>query len=298
VISSEQRRSVCIIGAGAVGSTLAVLFKRSGYRIISVISHGRASARKLARQVGCACTSDTLSRVPSSVRMILIAAPDDRIPEIAGELARRTDLQFRRLIAFHASGVLTSDALLPLRRKGARAFSFHPIQTFPPTANLKDRLARTRSIAYGFEGPARDARIARAIAGDIGGTIIRISKKRKILYHIACVVASNYSVALLGMTEDLLRLVGGDIRLRHLLPLIETSIANAIRLSPEKALTGPMARGSITTIRSHVRELLKTDKRLARLYCQYGMQALHLAVRRRKLSPDTVRKIERILAIK
>jgi predicted short-subunit dehydrogenase-like oxidoreductase (DUF2520 family) len=297
VISSEQRRSVCIIGAGKVGSTLAMLLKRSGYRIISVVSGERSSAKKLAGQVGCARYSTALSQLPSSARIVLIAAPDERIPGIAVELARRTDLQFRRLVVFHSSGTLTSDALLPLHKKGAKTFSFHPIQTFPPATDLADRLVRMKGITYGCEGPPAAIRFARDVAEDIDGTIIRISKKKKILYHIACVVASNYSVALLGMTEEVLRLVGGDIRLRHLLPLIETSIANAIRLSPAKALTGPIARGSLATVKSHVRELLRTDRRLARLYCRYGMQALRLVARDRKMPQRTVREMEKVLTM-
>lgn len=297
MVVSGQRRSVGIIGAGSVGSSLAVLFRRSGYRIISVISRRRSSAQKLARLVKCAHHSDDVADLPSSAGLVVIAVPDERILEIAAKLACRTDLQFRTLIVFHTSGALTSDVLLPLQRKGAKTFSLHPIQTFPARAHLADQLARMKGITYGFEGQTGTMRYARHLVKDVGGAMIRISKEKKILYHIACVVASNYSVALLGMVEELLALVGGDVRMRDLLPLLETSIGNAFRLTPGKALTGPIARGSVATIECHVRELLRTDKRLAGLYCQYGKQALRLALQERKIPYSVARKIEDILAL-
>lgn len=296
MIISAQRQCVSIVGAGRVGTTLAVLLYRAGYPIGSIISRKRSSARQLAHLVGCKYYSNSLSQVSSSTRILLIATPEESVLKIAKELAHQSNLEFQSLSVFHTSGMLTSDALLPLRKKGARVFSLHPIQTFPKRMNLTHQLRRMQNVCYGYEGSQTTWRQAQYIVKAFGGEIIRIPKEKKILYHIACVVASNYSVALLGMVEELLGFVGGTIRLRHLSSLIEASIENAIHLTPKKALTGPIVRGSVVTIKNHIDELLKTDKRLAALYVQFGKQALHLVVSHRMLHSKTKQELKSIFA--
>lgn len=293
--ASEQRRCVSIVGAGRVGTTLAVLLYRAGYPIVSILSRKRNSARQLAHLVGCKQYSSSLSQVSSSTRILLIATPEESVLKIAKELARQSHLEFQSLSVFHTSGMLTSDALLPLRKKGAKVFSLHPIQAFPKRMDRTYQLQRMQNVCYGYEGSQTTWRQAQLIVKVFGGEIIRIPKEKKILYHIACVVASNYSVALLGMVEEVLALVGGDVRLKHFAPLIKTSIENAILLTPKKALTGPIARGSISTIECHLRELFKKDKRLALQYRQLGRQVLQWISIQKMLTQETKQKLKKIL---
>jgi predicted short-subunit dehydrogenase-like oxidoreductase (DUF2520 family) len=284
-----------IIGAGKVGSTLAMLFHRAGYRIVSVISQNTQSARKLAHRTGCKKYSDSLSDIHPATRMILIAAPEEKVFKISEEIAKRPHLDCSALVAFHTSGSLTSDALLPLRKAGAMTFSLHPIQSFSKASTLASQMARMKNIFYGFEGSTSSLPVARQLVKDLNGSLVRIPKEEKILYHIACVVASNYSTALIGAVDELTKRMGGGITLSHFEPLVKMSIENAFHLTPGKALTGPIVRGSVKTVESHVRELQKTDTSLVGMYRQLGLQALKMAVLGKSLSPKVAKQMKRIL---
>ena len=290
----KNQYTISVVGAGKVGSTLAMLFYHAGYRIVSVISQKKNSAKKLARLVRCETYSDSLSEIHSATRIILIAVPEEYISEIAKTIARHPYLDFSKLAVFHTSGSLTSDALLPLMREGVTAFSLHPIQSFSKASDLDYQVVRMKNVVYGFEGYTTALPLARRLVKSLCGRLIQIPKEEKILYHIACVFASNYSIALLGTVEELAKRIDGNIKLSHFEPLVKTSIENAFHVTPTMALTGPIVRGSTSTIENHVNELRKTDKTLAFLYQQIGLQALKMAIKRKSIQPNVARHIRQI----
>ena len=286
---------VSIIGAGRVGSTLAMLLHRGGYRVVSVISQRKHSARKLAHLVGCDLYSDSVSDIHPATRVVLVAIPEEFVSGIAAEMTARAHLDFPNLVVFHTSGSLTSDALMPVQRKGGMTFSLHPIQSFSTAVSPAQQLRRMKNVAYGFEGNTSALPMARRLVKEFNGTFVQIPKEEKILYHIACVFASNFSVALLGTVEDLVKRIGGGLRLSHFEPLVKASIETVFQSTPHQALTGPIVRGSSETVEQHMRELWKTDPPLAFLYQQIGLQALTMAVRRKSLNPTVAKQIRQIL---
>ncbi len=292
---NKDQFTISIVGAGKVGTTFALLFRRAGYHVVSIISRKKNSAKKLARIVRCRSFSDSLSDIHSATRIIVIAVPEEYIFDIAKEITKRSNLDFSKLAVFHTSGSLTSDALEPLHMKGAMTFSLHPIQSFSKVSTLAHQLARMKDVVYGFEGNKTALLLARQLVKDLHGKLVQIPKEEKILYHIACVFASNYSTVLLGTVDELVKRIGSGIKLAHFEPLVKTSIENAFQLTPKMALTGPIARGSSVTIENHLRELRKADKPLALLYQQIGMQALKMAITRKFLEPNVAKQIRQIL---
>jgi predicted short-subunit dehydrogenase-like oxidoreductase (DUF2520 family) len=272
-----------------------MLLYRAGYRIVSVISKKKNSARKLARLLRCQKYSDSLADIHPATKIIIIAIPEEDILGIADEISNRAHLDFSTLAVFHTSGSLTSDALLPLRRKGAMTFSLHPIQSFSKVSSLAHQLGQMQNVVYGFEGNKGALQLARQLVKAFCGTLVQIPKEEKILYHILSVFASNYSIALLGAVDDLAKHMGGGIKLAHFKPMIRTSIENAFQQTPKMALTGPIARGSFGTVKNHLNELRKTDKPLALLYQQIGLQALKMAVKRKSIKPTVAKQIRQIL---
>jgi predicted short-subunit dehydrogenase-like oxidoreductase (DUF2520 family) len=294
----KNQFTMSIIGAGRVGSTLAMMFHHKGYNIISVISQKKISARILADLVGCKKFSESLSGIHPATKIILIAVPEEDITGIAKEIAKRSYIDFSNLIVFHTSGSMTSDALLPLSRKGARTFSLHPIQSFSKASTLATQIARMKNVVYGFEGNKAALPAARQLVKALCGKLVRIPKEEKILYHIACVFASNYSVALIDAVDELANRIGGGIKLAHFEPLVRTSIENAFQLTPKMALTGPIMRGSVVTVENHLREFRKAHKSLGSLYQQIGLHALKMAVSRKALKPKIEKQIRQILESK
>jgi predicted short-subunit dehydrogenase-like oxidoreductase (DUF2520 family) len=284
-----------LVGAGPVGVTLASLLCRSGHRAAAVISRSLSSARRAARTLRAGSASTSVGRIPRETRLLLIAVPDDEIGPVAETIARTADLPWDSLVAFHCSGLGTSELLEPLAAKGAPTFALHPIQSFPPARAVRDQLLMMKGVFYGFQGPRRFAPLGRRIVKDLGGRMIVIPKDKKILYHTACVFASNYPVVLLDIVEDLARAVSPHIRLEAFRPLTESSVAHAMALSPARALTGPVARASVGTVEQHRRELAKENRELDELYRRLALVALHMAKRQGRLRAADVRNLMTIL---
>ncbi|MCI0706879.1 MAG: DUF2520 domain-containing protein [Ignavibacteriae bacterium] len=286
---------VSIVGAGNVGSAFASLFRSKGIRVLSVISKHRSSARAAARRAECKRYSDRLSDVHPDTNFLLLAVPDGSIRSIAREIARSAPLDFRRVFVAHTSGALTSEELRPLQELGASTFSFHPIQSFSGTFSRTQQLKAFEKISYGVESSPRTIRFAKHIARRIGGKILHVPKEGKILYHLACVFASNYSVVLFSVVEQLLNVFGNAASMQHFRRLVETSIENVFRYSSRKALTGPIARGDVATVQAHLQSLVGRNKHIRHAYNVLGRLAFELAKREKKLSPAQIRALKAIL---
>lgn len=270
---THRAPTVSFVGAGKVATTLAVLLARRGYTIASIVSRSGSSARSLARRVRCPRYSASVADLPPESQFVLVAVPDDALRAVGAAIARLPDLPFSRLTIAHTSGVVTSDVFRPLKDKGSAVFSLHPIQLFSPAVSLDRQMRIMDGITYGYEGPARTRRFARRIVRDLHGRFLEIPKQEKILYHVACVLASNYVVGLLGASEQLMRSVNAE-GMRALKPLVEASVQNAFDGGAARALTGPIARGDVRTIDLHLGELKRRKKDVAALYRSVGQYAL------------------------
>jgi predicted short-subunit dehydrogenase-like oxidoreductase (DUF2520 family) len=284
-----------VIGAGCVGTTLASLLHRSGNKIVAVVSRNKRSAAKCGRAVSCRNCSDDVSVIPSSCDLVIIAVPDQSIRSVAQSLGALPHLQFKKIYMCHTSGAITSDVLDPVANKGARVFSLHPVQTFPRQNSLHEQIASMKGITYGVEGPTSSRGTAKTLVRHLGGEILFIPKEAKILYHLACVVASNYPVTLVGALEA----VAGKFTRKTIRPfrkLLQTSIENAIRMGAKRALTGPIARGDSEIVSEHLNEL--QDPELKMLYKVLGTYALKLAIEDKRLQSDEIARLEELLVTK
>jgi predicted short-subunit dehydrogenase-like oxidoreductase (DUF2520 family) len=285
---------VSIIGAGKVGSTLALLLHRSGYPIVSVISKSKKSAKRLAQRVQCKVFSDSLSALSTETRFLLVTSPEETLAELIRKIGAISHIHYRGLFCAHVSGSETSDVFMPLKKRGAVPFSLHPIQTFPINISPAEQAAKMPGITYGFEGPQSALPFARRIVRNLQGSIIVVPKEKKILYHIACVFASNYPLVMLGAAEQLFLSLHTKVQRRHVQPLVEASIENAFQLGALKALTGPAIRGSLDTIRNHIRTLKKINPHYVEVYRQSGLLAVQLARKSGRLSPRRCKTIENV----
>lgn len=259
------------------------------------MSRNARSARRSGAFVSCKNCSDDLASIPTASDLVIIAVPDQSIHAVAESLAALPNLEFSRLSVCHTSGALTSDVLSPLARKGAHVFSLHPIQTFPARKPLKDQLHSMKGITYGIEGPGKSIATAKTLVRQLGGENLFVPKDAKILYHLACVVASNYSVALVGALES----ITGEFTHKKLQPfklLLQTSLENAVKMGAGKALTGPIVRGDTEIVSRHLKSI-KTPE-LRAVYKSLGAYALELAVGQHKLAPEQVTRFRRLLGEK
>ena len=78
-----------------------------------------------------------------------------------------------------------------------------------------------------------------------------------------------------------------------LLPLVQGTLQNVKSFGPEMALTGPVVRGDVATVRKHL-EALKRDPAAREVYAVLGKRILGLAARR-GLPAGRVRALKRLL---
>jgi predicted short-subunit dehydrogenase-like oxidoreductase (DUF2520 family) len=240
-------------------------------------------------------TITSLPKLFHSPDILLLAVPDQVIKSVVQALAEAMPNGLARTTVLHSSGALGSDILLPLSFHGASIGSLHPIQMFPKRIAPKELGRRMTGIPFGFEGDARAERVARKIVQMLNGRFIRVPKERKMLYHLACVFASNYAIALLEAVHRSANRVGGGFRLKDMEQLLLASISSAIAMGPKEALTGPIVRGSFETIRAHVLELRRSSPELLSAYRALGLITMDMARQSDRLDAKSIRQLRRIL---
>ena len=295
-----QKRPVSIIGAGRVGTALAIALDRTGHSLNLIVARLGVNAERAsklaggqgtslsARQFRQMLTSENPLFPPNS--LIIIATPDDVIPSVARELAGSMNLQ-RGLIALHTSGALTSHVLHPLRVRGISVGALHPL------VSISDPVIGARSLSqahFCVEGDAAASRAAKSIVRKIGGRVFTIRAELKPLYHAAALMASPNFTALIDIALEMLSRCGLSANQARnvLLPLIKSTTDNLAIADPAHALTGTFKRGDVVTIKKHV-EAISSQKLFDALeaYVLLGRHSLKLA----RPSRHTRAEIDQIL---
>jgi predicted short-subunit dehydrogenase-like oxidoreductase (DUF2520 family) len=118
----------------------------------------------------------------------------------------------------------------------------------------------------------------------------------KALYHAAASIASNYLVALLDLAQQALGSFDGPAdALEVLLPLVQGTLANVMQAGAENALTGPIVRGDIETVRSHCLALRKQHPHLLPAYAVLGVATVDVALRSGRLQPEVAARMLGVL---
>lgn len=240
---------IAIVGPGNLGSALAVSLRRAGFRIEAIV--GRKSslrrAQRLARAVG-----SHAGLMPDHLRadVVWFCVPDAEIAPAAQALAEK--FPSKGTVALHSSGVLTSDVLRPLSRKGVAVASAHPLMTF-----VKNSGASLEGVPFAIEGDAAGVSVARAIVSKLGGYAYPIRKKDKAAYHAWGTFASPLLTALLATTERVARLSGTqpETAMRRMLPILRQTLENFAAFGPGGGFSGPIVRGDIGTVTKHLKVL-------------------------------------------
>ncbi len=278
-LRAYKKFPVAIIGAGSVGTALALAFREKKYPLRVVLSKDGKSARTLGQRVRAPHAKLSSTHHLSVKGIIFIAVPDGEIKNVVHILSR-WDEDFSRSIVFHTSGALSSKILSPLQRRGATVGSFHPLQTFPKS-DITSGLFK--DIWIGIEGDKKAVSAARRIVHDFAARSFVLSSQQKVLYHVAAVFSSNYFVALLSVVEELGKRI--HIPRRKMIsivePLIHQSLMNVKKYSAASALTGPIARGDVHTLKRHRAELKKKGlSDIAHLYSALAKETSKVASRK------------------
>jgi predicted short-subunit dehydrogenase-like oxidoreductase (DUF2520 family) len=284
----KEKPQVAIIGAGRLGTALAIALAAKGYPIRALVARRIESARKAATLVGkaatlldddiAALTAKHICRLPKA-DLVLISVPDDQIAGVARDLS---DLQLNgKPTVLHTSGALSSEVLFPLAAQGWSVGSVHPL------ISISDARAPIRGAFWSVEGDRRAVRLAKMLVRDLGGTSFSIRTAEKPLYHAAAVMTSGNVTALFDVALEMLVECGLTRKTARqvLQPLLVSTVHNLQTKDPSKALTGTFSRGDVETVKRHLAAL--KDHKLndaLELYCRLGRRSLKLSKKQTRIT--------------
>lgn len=259
-----MKGTVAIVGGGRVGCELGRRLAARGWRVGAVVTRSAITARAAVRKIGRGRPSGQLTPEVLRSGLILIATPDDAIAPVARRLAALAENSLAGKVVLHASGAVGSDALAPLRRRGAAVASMHPLQAF--ARGYRPRLA---GACFAIEGDPAARRLAARLARQMGGIPIEIKPGAKAAYHTAGSFASPQLLAVVAAGARMLEKAAGFRRrqaVRALATLARQTLENYERRGARAAWTGPVSRGDNATIRAHLKELRRWPREFGDAY--------------------------------
>lgn len=277
------------IGAGTVGTALAVRLSQSGYPVVAVASRSQASAQKLAQAVGGCRVFDSNQATADNAELIFITTPDDAIAPVANEIKWRPGQS-----VVHCSGADSVDILQAAKKAGARVGAFHPLQSF---ASPKQAIDNMPGSTFALEAEEPLLTTLKGMASALGGNWVVLKASDKVLYHASAVIACNYLVTLVKLASDLWQSFGvpPSKATQALLPLLRGTLHNIETIGIPDCLTGPIARGDIGTINKHLDALSQTAPHLLPAYRELGRQTVPIALAKGRIDQTKAKELEAAL---
>jgi predicted short-subunit dehydrogenase-like oxidoreductase (DUF2520 family) len=277
------------IGAGTVGTALAVKLNEKDYSIVAVASRTKSSAERLSNAVGgCRVCSDK-QEVADAAELIFVTTPDDVIPQVVAEVKWH-----RGQSVVHCSGAASLDILETAKEAEAHVGAFHPLQTF---ANVAYAIENIPGSTFALEGEEPLLSILKEIAEALEGRWVVLRPGDKVLYHAAAVISCNYLVTLVKLATDLWQIFGVSAKdsIQALLPLLRGTVNNISNVGFPYCLTGPIARGDLRTIQKHLEALKESAPKLLSIYQELGLKTIPIALEKGKIDAQKAEELQRLL---
>ena len=280
---------VGVVGAGRVGAVLAAALREAGYDIAAVAGESTASRSRIAALLP-GVHVDKPTAVARACDLLLLTVPDDMLANVVAMLSASGAIRPGQYVA-HTSGRHGLEVLLPAARRGAHVLALHPAMTFTGT----DRdLARLPGCVFGVTSAPDTAELAERLVADLGGTPVRIPERLRTLYHAGLAHGANHLVTLVAQSMDILRAAGVDDPAATLRPLLAAALDNALD-SGDTALTGPIVRGDVETVRAHLAEVATHEPDALESYVALARATANRAVLDGRLLPIRAAKLVGVL---
>jgi len=228
---------IALFGPGRAGTAVCLAARRAGHTVVSVT--GRRPEATNAAAVLLASTALTPRDPITDADLLIIAVRDDAIESVAAEIDPNAPA------VVHLSGAVGLQALRSLAERGVRVGSLHPLQTLPDPQTGAEALSGSWMAVTTSSAELRTE--LEVLARSIGAVPFALADDNKALYHAAAAAAANFPLAVLTMAKALEEKAGVPWEAAR--PLVEAVVANAFDIGPRAALTGPVARGDVGTVR-------------------------------------------------
>ncbi len=277
---ATARAPVVIVGFGRVGGALALALRMAHWPVSVLPRSGDAVRRAAAMKIPLADHESM-----KAAGFCVLAVPDAAIPSVAelveDDLGPNTTL-------IHCSGALPLTTFGPAPSRSGRAVgSFHPL-----TAISDPHMALAGcSVAIACTDHEKLEEL-RQLAAAIQLSPIEVPETGRAAYHAGAVMSAGLVVALADAAAAALEHAGlqHDEAIRALLPLMHSALYGIEHFGVEKGLTGPIVRGDVAVVQTHLDAL---PAELGSIYRLLSRRALKLTGH---LPAETRLALERILA--
>ena len=204
-------------------------------------------------------------------RAVVLAVPDDVLPEMAHALAGHGPPP-SGTVALHTAGGLGPDVLAPLHAVGYSVGTFHPLQPILHPVFGADRLEGSGFLVSGERG-------ARAVAqrwvAALGGHALDVPASRRPMAHAALGLAANGAMALMAVAVEALARSGvdPDVARAAVGPLVRGTVEEVERRGFAEGLSGSLGAGDSEAVGLHLRALEGDARELYRLVGRLAVDA-------------------------
>jgi len=283
------RLRVGVVGAGRVGAVLAAVLREHGHEITAVAGESSASRTRIETLLP-GVRVDKPTAVARSCDLLLLTVPDDMLGNVVSMLAASGALRPGQYVV-HTSGKHGLAVLQPAADIGAHVLALHPVMTFTGTDVDLGRLAGCR---YGVTATPETHELAESLATELEGSVVRVPETHRTLYHAGLAHGANHLVTLVTQSMDILRASGDADPAGTLRPLLAAALDNALAYGGA-ALTGPIVRGDVETVRAHLTDLAATEPDTLSSYVTMARATADRAVEDGRLLPIRAAELHRIL---
>ncbi len=248
---------VGFVGAGKVGCSMGMLFASTQHNLVGYYSRTSSSAIDAADFTNSKHFSNLETLIKES-DTLFITVPDDAIASVWNQIKH---MSIAGKMICHCSGSLSSEIFKDIDETGAFGFSVHPLLAVSDRYVSYQELPKALFTIEGNESHIGDIRELLDLSG-LKSVVINGDVKTR--YHGAAVLCSNLVVALIQAAEDELRICGfseeqlGDA----ISPLLLGNVKKVLSVGTNAALTGPIERNDVGTVKKHLKVFDGLDKEI------------------------------------
>lgn len=277
----KENFRIAIIGAGIAAPSLAGALVKSGFDLNTFIHIKKNRPYKVFESLPIKNISSNLEDLPEECNLIFLAVLDDEIKSLAEEI-KNSGLSLNEKYFVHLSGAKEAAELKALTPEG-KIGSMNVVQNMVP-----DEIIDVKNSFASIETEDEDvANLLVFLANELEMKPFRIGAKEKILFNLMGVFTANYMVSNIYNAEKIHEKAERNTPeiIDLLTPLIQGTLNNIKTKGIASALSGPIERGEVQTVKEHI-EALKEGKLLCLNYITSSLSLLEAAREAGKLDDD------------
>lgn len=261
------------IGAGKVGFSLGKYFVTNGIEVSGYYNRNPKASKEAAEFTDTGYY-ETINDLIRDSEVIFITVSDGAIATVWDRIKA---LQIKNKIFCHCSGALSSTVFSDVTE--CYGYSVHP---FFAVSNRLESYKELSQALFTIEGPEAHKKEIFGMLEACGNKVISIDADKKIKYHGAAVFASNLMNGLIETAIGELMECGFDRNSAKeaLMSLAGNNMEHLKETSLEEALTGPVERCDIETVKKHLSNISGENREI---YILLSKKVLDIAGRK---NPD------------